>query len=880
VNRVAKLKVSAILAFVTVVASAMFAAPAQAFPTKTTPCSGCHSGVNVPVTATLSSVTAVAAIYNVSAPAASAIAVFGGTTKLFVFSATSAQFSVAPGKTYNIFAVKGPTTSDGLGSTSVSPVAPVVDSTAPVTTSDAKATYVSTATIKLTATDAGTGVAATYYKLDGAAQVAGTSISSSVLGAHTLEFWSVDVAGNIETPHKTAAFTITAPPDITAPVTTSDAKATYVSSATIKLTATDAGTGVAATYYRLDSGAQLAGTTVTVSTLGAHTLQFWSVDVAGNIELYKTAAFTITAPPDTTAPATTSDAKATYVSGAVVTLAATDAGSGVASTYYKLDGAAQVAGTSIITSALGSHTLEFWSVDVAGNIETPHKTAAFSITAPPVADTTAPVTTSDAKATYVSTATVKLTGTDTGSGVAATYYKLDNGVQTAGTSVTSSVLGSHTLEFWSVDVAGNIETPHKTAAFSITAPPDITAPVTISDAKAAYVSTATIKLTATDAGTGVAATYYKLDGAAQVAGTSVGSSVLGSHTLEFWSVDVAGNIETPHKTAAFSITPPPDITAPVTTSDAKSVYLSNAVIKLTATDASSGVAATYYKLDNGGQTAGTSTTTSAIGSHTLEFWSVDGVGNIETPHKTATFSVTPPPDTTAPTTTSNAVATYYYSAVIQFTATDVGSSGVAHTYYVLDSAAQAEGTAVNVSTAGSHTVQFWSVDASANVEAPRNSASFEVTIPPTPPTPVYRFYNNNNGSHFYTVSEAERDIVVAKWLSAYTLEGVAFSINTLNPANNTPLYRFFNKVNGSHFYTASEAEKAAVIAKMSATYSYDGPAYNICTTHVAGATTIYRFYNKLNGTHFYTASETEKNYVLANLSATYSLDGPAYYLAP
>ena len=51
------------------------------------------------------------------------------------------------------------------------------------------------------------------------------------------------MAGNIETPHKTAAFTITAPVpvDTTAPVTTSDAKATYVSSAAIKLTATDAG---------------------------------------------------------------------------------------------------------------------------------------------------------------------------------------------------------------------------------------------------------------------------------------------------------------------------------------------------------------------------------------------------------------------------------------------------------------------------------------------------------------------------------------------------------------------------------------------------------------------------------------------------------------
>ncbi len=249
-----------------------FASTALAFPTRTTPCSGCHSGPNVPVAATLVSVTPSLAIYNVSAPTASAIAVFDGATKVIAFSANSAQFSVAPGKTYNVFGVTGPGTSDGVGQTSVSPVAPVADTTAPATVSNAKATYVSTAAIKLTATDnaGGSGVAATYYRLDGAAQVSGTSINVTTVGAHTLEFWSVDVKGNIE-PHKTAAFTITAPvPDTTAPTTTSNAVANYYNSATVRLTATDnaGGSGVAATYYRLDGAAQVSGTSIAVTTVG------------------------------------------------------------------------------------------------------------------------------------------------------------------------------------------------------------------------------------------------------------------------------------------------------------------------------------------------------------------------------------------------------------------------------------------------------------------------------------------------------------------------------------------------------------------------------------------------------------------------------------
>ena len=199
----------AAVAFVGLMAS--FATTAQALPTYPSACTGCHSGANVAVTATLASTAGANATYNVSAPGADAIVVFDGSVKLFTFyPATSGQFTVATGKTYTLYAVAGPTTGDGIGSTTVSPVAPVLDTTAPVTVSDAKATYVTSAAIKLTASDAGSGVAGTYYILDGGAQVTGMSVSVTTVGAHTLAFWSVDVAGNTEL-RKTAAFTVTAP---------------------------------------------------------------------------------------------------------------------------------------------------------------------------------------------------------------------------------------------------------------------------------------------------------------------------------------------------------------------------------------------------------------------------------------------------------------------------------------------------------------------------------------------------------------------------------------------------------------------------------------------------------------------------------------------
>jgi hypothetical protein len=468
-----KARFGALFALVALAATAAFAPTiALATPDKSSPCSNCHGGADVPVTTTLASTIGSTATYDFSAPGADSVAVFAGSTKLATINSATGTFMVAAGATYDVFAVAGPGESDGLGQTSVSPVIVVADTTAPVTASDAVGSYVSMAAINLSATDAGSGVANTYYTVDGGTQMTGTAIAVSTLGSHTITFWSVDVAGNVEAP-KTATFTVTAPTpvDSIAPVTASDAVATYVTSAAINLTATDAGSGVANTYYTLDGGTQMTGTAIAVSTVGSHAITFWSVDVAGNIETAKTASFTVTEAPvvDVIAPVTSSDAVATYVTSAAINLTATDSGSGVANTYYTLDGGTLTTGTAIAVSTVGTHTISFYSVDVAGNTEIA-KTADFTITEAPVVDVTAPVTTSNAKATYVTSAAINLTATDAGSGVANTYYALDGGTLTTGTAIAVSTVGTHTISFYSVDVAGNTEIA-KTAGFTITEAP-------------------------------------------------------------------------------------------------------------------------------------------------------------------------------------------------------------------------------------------------------------------------------------------------------------------------------------------------------------------------------------------------------------------------
>jgi len=89
-------------------------------------------------------------------------------------------------------------------------------------------------------------------------------------------------------------------------------------------------------------------------------------------------------------------------------------------------------------------------------------------------------------------------------------------------------------------------------------------------------------------------------------------------------------------------------------------------------------------------------------------------------------------DTTPPATTSDAKASYSGSAKIVFSARDGGKVGIISTFFKLDGGAPQRGDEVVVLTAGSHSLEFWSVDQNGNEEA-RQSVSFSVASDTTPP---------------------------------------------------------------------------------------------------------------------------------------------------
>ncbi len=142
--------------------------------------------------------------------------------------------------------------------------------------------------------------------------------------------------------------------------------------------------------------------------------------------------------------------------------------------------------------------------------------------------------------------------------------------------------------------------------------------------------------------------------------------------------------------------------------------------------------------------------------------------------------------------------------------------------------------------------------------------------------PVYRFYNFTNNTHFFTDSAAEADIVIATWPNVYRYEGIAYYTN---PANNTqPLYRFYNKVSSSHFYTASAGEAAHILATWPHIFVLDGQTYAVNPGPVPFSTPVYRFYNLRNGSHFFTASAAEADMVIATWPDVYNYEGPAFWI--
>ncbi|MEK6335637.1 MAG: PQQ-binding-like beta-propeller repeat protein [Acidobacteriota bacterium] len=625
-----------------------------------------------------------------------------------------------------------------------------IDWTAPVTASTLSGTvapgvtavYTTPVQVTLTASDSLSGVRTRFYTLDGGAtQTYSAPFTISTDGNHTLNYWSIDSAGNSES-QNTRSISI----DVSAPATEiavsgNSSNGWYTDSVQVSLTATDATGSVANTFYTVDGGpVQTYANPFTVSGEGNHVISYWSVDAVGNAETHRSLTIKI----DSSAPSTqlavtgTAGNNGWYVGVSVqVVLAASDSRSAVAATYYTVDGGTTKTYTGSFTvSGNAEHQILFWSVDIAGNTEIQQaSTVKLDWVKPSTQYAYGSLPASNGY--YITPLQITLTASDNLSGVANTYYQIDSGpTQTYSAPFTISEDGNHVVRWWSVDVAGNTED-----SFSRNIKVDTTVPVTTATLTGATVTNGwsgtpvTVTLTAVENGSGLVNSYYTLDWGQPITYTGPFTlSTSGVHRVFYWSADLAGNYE-PLQFLDIKI----DVTAPSTQAAAGGTisngwYRNPAQVYLTASDADSGVATSYYNIDGGAtQTYSGTFNVTGGGSHAVNYWSVDALGNTE-PQKSLTVQV----DVTAPSTQLSASGTtgtngWYRSSVqVSLTGTD-SEAGVASTYFRVDGGPTQTYTGpFAVNGDGQHQVSFWSVDWLSNSAAPQTAViKIDQTAPAT-----------------------------------------------------------------------------------------------------------------------------------------------------
>jgi hypothetical protein len=637
---------------------------------------------------------------------------------------------------------------DALTSSPVNVQFTVVDVTPPTTTISLSGTqglngwYTSDVTVTLTATDTCSGVATTQYSFDDVNWYTYNGpFTISTEGLTNIFYYSIDNAGNVENLNYKAVFI-----DKTPPVTSISLSGTpglngwYTSDVAVTLTATDyvSGvyfSGVHQTEYSFDGITWNIYTgPFTISTEGATTVYYRSIDNAGNVENTNTAVIMI----DKTPPVTSISLSGTpglngwYTSNVTATLTATDSVSGVSTTEYSFDGVNWNIYTGPFTiSTEGVTTVYYNSTDNAGNVENTN-----TITV--MIDKTPPVTSISLSGTlglngwYTSDVTATLTATDSVSGVAITEYSFDNTTWNIYTGpFTISTEGVTTVYYNSTDNAGNVENTN-TAVIMIDKTPPVTS-ISLSGTLGLngwYTSNVNVSLTASDNVSGVNVTEYSFDGITWNIYTGPFTiSTEGVTTVYYRSIDNAGNVENTN-TAVIMI----DKTPPVTsislsgTPGLNGWYTSNVNVTLTAIDNVSGVALTEYSL-NGTTSWNTYTgpfTISAEGVTTLYYNSTDNAGNVEAMNTKVIMVDKTPPVTNLTIGTPiyiDSAGNVYVTSATNFTLTATDSiSGVAHTYYRINGGNWTEYTgAFNIKgPIKTYTIDYYSVDVAGNSE-PVNS---------------------------------------------------------------------------------------------------------------------------------------------------------------
>lgn len=142
---------------------------------------------------------------------------------------------------------------------------------------------------------------------------------------------------------------------------------------------------------------------------------------------------------------------------------------------------------------------------------------------------------------------------------------------------------------------------------------------------------------------------------------------------------------------------------------------------------------------------------------------------------------------------------------------------------------------------------------------------------PDPVGTVYRFFNTQTGTHFYTADPIERDMITAL-MPSLSFEGSAFKA-----PGGVEVYRFFNTETGTHLYTMDTLERDMIRETMPM-FRFEGVSFAAAAAEAPGLWPLHRFFNAETGAHFYTACAEEREKVEQTLPS-FSHEGVAFWVA-
>ncbi len=148
---------------------------------------------------------------------------------------------------------------------------------------------------------------------------------------------------------------------------------------------------------------------------------------------------------------------------------------------------------------------------------------------------------------------------------------------------------------------------------------------------------------------------------------------------------------------------------------------------------------------------------------------------------------------------------------------------------------------------------------------------------------AYRFFDPSANHYFYTIDEDEKKIIQEMWPDIWIYEKEAFCVYNVQASGMDlkPVFRFYSDTHGVHFFTISETEKDIILETYpEEVWRYEGIAWYAwagkpSVETASTAMPVYRFWSDRYNGHFFTTDEDEKSAREADPNWRY--EGIAYY---